>query len=87
MSPKFYWSLWVGFFVAAGICAAAGILTMLTATVFGFVAFGLIFTGMMCVLPTQVALDHEKAPRTETVKRAVEPREQAPSGVTKLRPA
>ena len=55
MSPKFYWSLWGFFAVSAGVLWLAGVFTMLTAVIFGFVAFGLIFTGMMCVLPAMVA--------------------------------
>ena len=59
MSPKFYSYLWITFFAAAILVFLAGSFTMLAGVVFGFVAFGLVFTGMMCVLPGQVGHDHE----------------------------
>jgi hypothetical protein len=55
MSPKFYRSLWFIFAVAAAALWLGNLFTMLTAVIFGFIAFGLIFTGMMCVLPAMVA--------------------------------
>ena len=85
MSPKFYFSLWVVYFAAAAICAVAGIFTLFTAVVFGFIAFGLIFTGMMCVLPAQVAHEHEKASKPIRVKQPVS-REVEPQA-SRLAPA
>jgi hypothetical protein len=41
----------MAFLVAAGICYAAGALTMVMLVIFGFAAFGLTFVGMMVVLP------------------------------------
>ena len=55
------------FAVSAGVLLLAGVFTMLTAVVFGFVAFGLVFVGMMCVLPGQVA-----HPTTEAAKAPAE---------------
>ena len=55
MSPKFYGSLWIAFAVVAGIMGVGGVLTMLTAVIFGFIAFGLVFAGMICVLPGTVS--------------------------------
>lgn len=60
MSPRFYSALWIVFAAAALIFWIAGSLTMFVGVVFGFIAFGLVFTGMMCVLPTQVAHEHER---------------------------
>ena len=51
MSPRFYSVLWIAFFASAFAFWAAGSFSMLTATVYGFFAFGLTFVGMMCVLP------------------------------------
>ena len=67
MSPRFYGLLWIVFAVSAGVSLLAGVFTMLTAVVFGFVAFGLVFVGMMCVLPGQVA-----HPTTEAAKAPAE---------------
>ena len=55
MLVKLYWMVWGLFSVAAVIAFAAGSFTMLVATVFGFVAFGLTFMGMMGVLPAMVS--------------------------------
>ena len=55
MSPRTYWFLWILFAASAGILWLAGMLTMVAAVVFGFIAFGLVFAGMMCVLPGVVA--------------------------------
>ena len=60
MSPRFFAGLWVLYFAAALLCWVTGLMTMFTVVVFGFISFGLVFTGMMCVLPVQVAYEHEK---------------------------
>lgn len=59
MSPRFYSFLWAIYFVAAAVLWLAGVFTMLTTVVFGFVAFGFVFMGMMCVLPGAVSHPHE----------------------------
>jgi hypothetical protein len=41
--------------MAAGIMWLSGVFTLLTAVVFGFIAFGMTFIGMMCVLPSAVS--------------------------------
>lgn len=58
MSPRFYSYLWIAFAAAAGIFGIAGFFTMLTLVVFGFIAFGLVFAGMICVLPGTVSHPH-----------------------------
>ena len=63
MSPKFYGSLWIVYAFVAGILAIGGVFSMLTAVVFGFVAFGLVFAGMICVLPGTVS--HPPAKKAE----------------------
>ncbi len=55
MLIKSYWSLCVVFAVSAGILLLGGVFTMFVAVVYGFIAFGLVFAGMMCVLPGEVA--------------------------------
>ena len=69
MSPKFYTYLWIAFFSAAIVVFLGGAFTMFAGVVFGFVAFGLVFTGMMCVLPAQVA--HANHPATVEVEPVV----------------
>ncbi|CAN5529259.1 hypothetical protein BH10ACI2_BH10ACI2_07200 [soil metagenome] len=59
MSPRIYASVWVFYFAFAGILWFAGLLSMLAIVVFGFSAFGLVFLGMMCVLPSAVSHPHE----------------------------
>lgn len=70
MSPKFYVSLWVLSVAAAVVTFFAGAMTMFALVVFGFLAFGLVFIGMMCVLPSSVAhqheLEHTVEPKTVT---------------------
>ena len=85
MSPRFYGFLWILCGVSAGILWLAGVFTMLAAVVFGFVAFGLVFVGMMCVLPAQVS--HPSAPRAKLpaapgkVRGAANTRIYFPAGV------
>ncbi len=72
MSPRFYGFLWVLFAVSAGILWLAGVFSMLTLVVFGFIAFGLVFVGMMCVLPGNVS--HPVADRKKTTAEKKQPR-------------
>jgi apolipoprotein N-acyltransferase len=72
MSPKFYSLLWVLFAVSAGILWLGNVFTMLATVIFGFIAFGLIFTGMMCVLPGTVS--HLQPKRIATPPRKKEHR-------------
>ena len=72
MSPRFYGFLWVLFWVFAAIFWLAGMFTMLVAVVFGSIAFGLVFVGMMCVLPAHVS--HPEAPRAKLPAAKIEPR-------------
>ena len=76
MSPKFYWSLWAVFFLSAGVLWLAGIFTLTALIAYGFVAFGLVFTGMMCVLPNVV---HAPAERVEKPTPAVRPQPVEPA--------
>ena len=49
---KFYIGLWVAFLVISAALLITGNMTMMALTYLGFITFGLIFMGMMCVLPT-----------------------------------
>lgn len=55
MSTKLYSYICVVFAVSASIIWLANVFTMFAGVVFGFIAFGLVFTGMMCVLPATAA--------------------------------
>ncbi|MEQ1763516.1 MAG: hypothetical protein ABL984_10270 [Pyrinomonadaceae bacterium] len=55
MLAKIYVALWFAVAFAAGLIFLTGTFTMLTVVVFGFLTFGLVFTGMMCVLPYEVS--------------------------------
>jgi hypothetical protein len=70
MTPKFYSFLWALFAVAVGVFWFGGAMSMFAVTVFGFVSFGLVFVGMMCVLPGVVGHHHETVEKEPVVKRA-----------------
>ena len=77
MSPKFYAFLWILTAMVAAGFLIAGTFTMVTLVWFGFIAFGLVFTGMMCVLPGTVthppakrqAIEKMKAPTGEIASK------------------
>ena len=58
MLTKIYTGLWIATLAAALALFLAGNMTMLAWVVFGFVAFGLVFMGMMGVLPAMVVHAH-----------------------------
>lgn len=68
---KFYIGLWSAFGIIVAALAITGSLTMMAFTVLGFVCFGLIFMGMMCVLPTTVGNHavHAAAPKVVRSRR------------------
>ena len=69
MLVRIYWSTWALVVLAAGVLFAAGMFTMVTVVLFGFIAFGLTFMGMMSVLPSTVA----HPPRVRPVKTETKP--------------
>ena len=78
MLVKLYWMTWGVVGLAALLLFAAGSFTMLTAVVFGFIAFGMVFMGMMGVLPTIVA--HPTAPKEVKAKaEALQPMRETPA--------
>lgn len=74
---KFYTGLWAVYGAVTLGLLLTGSMTMLALTVLGFVAFGLIFMGMMCVLPTivghPVALVEESRPEPVGEQAAARP--------------
>lgn len=74
MSPRFYSYLWSLFAISAGLVWLFGGMSNVVVVAYGFVAFGLIFAGMMCVLPGVVAHptvkpDYGAKPATKATKR------------------
>lgn len=90
MTPKVYGFLWIFVFFFSGILYLAGALTLLTGVAFGFVAFGMVFMGMMCVLPGTVShpvAKKEKPAATpaRVPRQKVEKRSAAPAGFSAYR--
>ena len=83
MSIRFYSYLWMIFWAAALLLWLVGAFTMMTAVVFGFTAFGLIFMGMMFVLPSNVHHEpvHEEANSKPPVEAIIERPSLLPSTV------
>ena len=54
MLTKIYFALWGVLAVAAAVIFLTGNMTRLALVVFGFISFGLVFMGMMGVLPIVV---------------------------------
>ena len=78
MSVKAYWSTWAVTALAALLIFFTGNMTMLMVVVFGFLAFGLTFTGMMNVLPIVVTQSHESK-TLEPKPVALQPMNETPA--------
>jgi hypothetical protein len=85
MLTKIYVYTW--FVVAAAflVILAAGSVTMTTVVIFGFIAFGMVFMGMMGVLPIVVTHSHvERLPQKK--KEVLKPTQVSiPQGVHSVR--
>ncbi len=68
MFVKIYGMLWATIAILAAIFLVTGNFTLTTLLAFGFVAFGMIFMGMMCVLPSLVG--HHAEPVEANIKVA-----------------
>jgi len=72
---KVYFALWGLLFVAAAVIFLIGTMTPMTLVVFGFISFGMVFMGMMGVLPILVTQPEAektvKVPKERTVKEPV----------------
>jgi hypothetical protein len=75
MLVKLYWMIWGVFGLAVLAFYAAGSLTMLTGSLFGFVAFGLVFMGMIGVLPFMVSHPASPAPEKTPAPKLAQNRE------------
>ena len=64
---KLYWTLWAIIGSIALILFATGNFTMLTLVAFGFVSFGMIFMGMISVLPSTVVHHAPAEPKVKPV--------------------
>ena len=65
MLVKMYWMVWALTAIAALMVLVTGNFTLMMATIFGFIAFGLVFMGMISVLPAMVS--HPAAPKPAVV--------------------
>ena len=70
---KLYWSIWSAFAVIALGVYLSGGFSMMTAVVFGFICFGMIFMGMIGVLPTMVAHPAPAKPLEDKANIVVSP--------------
>lgn len=70
MITKVYFMLWGLLFLAAAVIFLIGSMTPMTLVVFGFISFGMVFMGMMGVLPILVT-------HPEPVKAMKVPKERA----------
>ena len=70
MLIKLYGLSWAAFLVVAGFLFVGGFLTEMAVVVLGFVAFGLVFMGMIGVLPSSVG---HNAPHAPEPAKAVAP--------------
>jgi hypothetical protein len=74
MTPKFYGYLWLAFAVIAALSLIASGFSLLAWVVVGFVAFGMIWAGMICVLPGMSSHSHD-APAVQRKERRASVRE------------
>jgi len=78
MLVKVYWMTWGVVGLAALLLFAADSFTMLTGVVFGFIAFGMTFMGMMGVLPVMVS--HPAPPKeVKAPTEALQPIRETPA--------
>ena len=77
MLIRLYEISWLVFLLILGLVFATGYMTPMAVVVFGFIASGLVFMGIMGVLPSQVghSLHHEHIPKA---KEYAKPRVQTP---------
>lgn len=66
MLAKIYWYTWLVIAAAAGLFFLTGNMTLSAVVVFGFIAFGMVFMGMMGVLPATVAQPAPKMNRSSS---------------------
>ena len=79
MSVRSYWFVCGVFVFATALIFVTGNMTMLIATVIGFLAFGLTFMGMMNVLPTMVSHVTHPEPAKKVETTAIQPIRETPA--------
>lgn len=83
---KGYKVLWAVFLAIVALTFLTGNLTMMALVVFGFIAFGLIFAGMMFILPATVAYsNHHPEPAREAKVNNKEKEEFMPANTVHIR--
>jgi len=73
MLAKIYWYTWLAIGLVFALISVTGNMTDMVLVVFGFIAFGMTFMGMMGVLPVTIA-DHKP-----TAEPAIETPEARPA--------
>ena len=68
MLTKIYAAVWIIVAITAAILVLTGNFSALAVVAFGFITFGLIFMGMMAVLPYEVS--HPKSGKSKVVSEA-----------------
>jgi hypothetical protein len=82
MLVRSYWTLCTATVLAAILLLVAGYFTPMVAIVFGFIAFGLTFMGMMGVLPSMISHPIELKPKMPAAFPAAEAREAPVHGLS-----
>lgn len=80
MTPKFYAALWILLAFVALAIYAVGAMTLFAGVAFGFLTFGLIWAGMICVLPGQFG---HNAKHADEFDKPAEPTTTATTAVAK----
>ena len=71
---KAYQGIWIAFIGLIAILAVAGMFTGWSVVAFGFLTFGLIYFGMMFVLPYNAGHPQTAEPEPQRIEKAVEKR-------------
>ena len=82
MIVKIYAMLWIALAFITAILYFAGSLTLEIGIVFGFIAFGMVFMGMIGVLPTLASHPTPAKPATARIK-ATPTRQPYPLGASR----
>lgn len=70
MYAKIYWAIWAVTLAAAGVFLVTGSFTPMASVVFGFIVFGLLYMGIISLLPSTVG-HNAPPPRTGPGKMEV----------------
>ncbi len=81
MLTKIYTGLWIVVALTAGVTYLSGNLNMFVAVVFGFICFGMVFMGMMSVLPSTVTHSRSVPHSVAKEPKIVSPQNNLPERV------